>query len=158
MREIREKNKYFERKIKTIIETMLQKPEDIRQQRFLDEVNKLNLRFPGREIVKATGYNSGVVSEYLNSKKNVSERFLREFCKAFNLDFTEIFTEKPAPPGDPINRERALIKVLYQRVAKLEAERLGISVDDALDELDRDTTIAWWDLEKEKGQDSPQAE
>lgn len=127
---------------------MLQKPEDIRQERFLEEINKLNLRFPGKEIVEKTGYNSGIVSEYLNGKKKVSESFLKEFCKAFNIDYYAVFVIKPSEPGDSGNRERALIKVLMDRVAKLEAERLGMSVKDVLAELEKDTMIAWRDLEQ----------
>ena len=62
---------------------MLQKLEDIRQERFIAYINSLKLRFPNKEIVNKTGYNSGIVSEYMRGKKFVSESFLRVFCEKF---------------------------------------------------------------------------
>lgn len=64
------------------------------QERFLKAVKKLNLRFENAEIEEKTGYNSGIISEYLNSKKPVSKKFLRAFCESFNLNFEEIWNEK----------------------------------------------------------------
>ena len=129
---------------------MLQKSEDIRQQRFLEEVERLNLRFPGKEIVKRTGYNSGIVSEYLNSKKNVSESFLREFCKSFDLDYERDFVIKPSQPGSPMNMKWAMLKMLYQRVAKADSERLGLPIEQVMKDMDNETMIAWRDLESKE--------
>lgn len=141
---------------------MLQKPEEIRHERFLEEVSKLNLRFPGKEIVKKTGYKSGIVSEYLTSKKIVSESFLREFCKAFNLDYDKTFNVKPSQlgeqnkpvkpgkPGDPANMKWAMLKTMYQRMVKSEAARLGLSIDQVIKEMDDETMINWHDLESEE--------
>jgi transcriptional regulator with XRE-family HTH domain len=135
---------------------MLQKPEDIRHERFLEEITKLNLRFPGKEIVKRTGYKSGIVSEYLNSKKSVSESFLREFSKAFNLDYEKIFgvkqdkaatITKPGKPGDPANMKWAMLKMLYQRMVKSEAARLGLPIEQVMKDMDDETMINWHDLE-----------
>lgn len=55
---------------------------------------------------------------------------------------------KPSAPGDVMNRERALIKVLFHRVVKLEAERLGMPEDKVIAEMERDTKIALADLEQ----------
>lgn len=57
--------------------------------------------------------------------------------------------EKPSPPGDVMNRERALIKVLLHRVIKLEAARLSMPEAKVQAELEADTRIALADLEKE---------
>lgn len=139
---------------------MLQKPENIRHERFLEEVKKLNLRFPGKEIVKRTGYKSGIVSEYLTSKKLVSESFLREFCKAFSFDYEKVFSLKPSQlgeqdkivkpgkPGDPANMKWATLKTLYQRMIKSEAARLGLPVEQVMKEMEDETMINWRDLEK----------
>lgn len=62
------------------------------QQLFLDEVSKLKLRHPSADISRQTGYGTPIISEYLNSKKSVSEKFFKAFCKAYNLDFEEIVT------------------------------------------------------------------
>jgi hypothetical protein len=138
---------------------MLQKPEEIRHERFLEEVKKLNLRFPGKEIVKKTGYKSGIVSEYLTSKKLVSESFLRAFCKAFSWDYDKIFSVglsqqdeqnrpiKPGKPGDPANMKWAMLKTMYQRMVKSEAARLGLSIEQVIKEMDDETMINWHDLE-----------
>lgn len=60
---------------------------------FLLEVEKLKLRFPIADIVKKTGYANGNVSEFLNNKKQVSEKFFKAFCEAYNLDFSFLTSE-----------------------------------------------------------------
>jgi transcriptional regulator with XRE-family HTH domain len=57
------------------------------QKIFLSEVDKLNLRHPVVALEEKTGYTNGIISEYLSSKKNVSEKFFKAFCKAYKLDF-----------------------------------------------------------------------
>lgn len=111
---------------------MLQKPEELRQERFLDHVKGLNSRFPGKIIVEKTGYGSGIVSEYLNSKKMVSENFLRVYCEKFGADFDYIMGNKPAPAGDKLNPARALIKVLAYQAAKslVEIDILRTEIED----------------------------
>lgn len=73
--------------MKTFIVTMLQKPEEIRQERFQEYVNGLLLRFPNKTIAEKTGYKSGIISEYIRGIKPVSEKFLRVFCEKFGADF-----------------------------------------------------------------------
>lgn len=97
---------------------MLQKPEDLRQERFLEHVNGLNIRFPGKAIADKTGYGGSIISEYLKSKKVVSESFLRIYCEKFGADFEYLMGNKPAPAGDKLNPERALIKALAYQAAK----------------------------------------
>ncbi len=43
---------------------------------FLSEIDKLRLRFPVADIVEKTGYNNGLVSEYLTSKKDSERKIL----------------------------------------------------------------------------------
>lgn len=57
---------------------------------FLKAVESLNLRFPVAKISKETGYKSAIVSEYLNSKKEVSERFARKFCEVYGFKFEDL--------------------------------------------------------------------
>jgi len=68
----------------------MENPPKSIQDRFLEEVAKLGFRFPIARISKETGYGSPIVSEYLASKKIVSDRFLRTFCKVYALSYDEI--------------------------------------------------------------------
>lgn len=61
------------------------------QDAFLKAVDSLDLRFAGKDICEKTGYKSGTVSEYLNAKKNVSESFLKNFSKAYGLEYKKLF-------------------------------------------------------------------
>lgn len=56
--------------------------------------------------------------------------------------------KKPAPAGDPINRERALIKMLMHRLAKAEAKIYDRPLQDVLKEMEADTTLYINDLEQ----------
>lgn len=57
---------------------------------FLKKVGELNIRFPVADIVKKTKYQSGTISEYMNNKKPVSQRFFKIFCDAYGFDFDEM--------------------------------------------------------------------
>lgn len=57
---------------------------------FIKTVESFNFRHPVAEVVAKTGYNSGLVSEYLGSKKLVSEKFFKAFCTAFDLDYEKV--------------------------------------------------------------------
>lgn len=72
-----------------------------RHQRFIDAVNGLKLRFPGREIAKKTGYGKGTVSSYLTNLEP-SENFIKTFCEKFEVSFVWVWfgkTEEKAPAG-----------------------------------------------------------
>jgi transcriptional regulator with XRE-family HTH domain len=132
---------------------MLQKPEDARQERFLNEVKKLNLRFPNREIAEKTGYKSGIISEYLNSKKLASEKFLREFSEAFGINYDTTFTISPFSPDDDFNWERAAIKALTHQLAKAMSKIAELSggkrpVEDCLQDIEQSTTLILNDLRR----------
>jgi transcriptional regulator with XRE-family HTH domain len=116
---------------------MLQKPEELRQERFLEHVNGLNVRFPNKQIVEKTGYKSGIVSEYLNGKKIVSESFLKVYCEKFGADYDYIMGNKPAPAGDKLNPGRALVKALVYQAAKglVELDDLRMEIEDLRAEL-----------------------
>lgn len=81
--------------------------------------------------------------------KDVTPKHIEDFKAHFREELSGAAeSNKPALPGDSGNRERALIKVLMHRVAKLEADRLGMPVEAVLAELEKDTMIAWRDLEQ----------
>ena len=66
---------------------------------FIKEVEKLDVRFPVADLVKKTEYKSGTISEYLSSKKKVSPKFFKAFCKAYNLDY-DALTKGDNPQSD----------------------------------------------------------
>lgn len=74
--------------------------ENTLQNKFIEAVGSLKLRFPVADIVKKTGYQSGTVSEYLSGKKPVSEKFFKVFCEAYNL--TSDTTPKASAPKEVI--------------------------------------------------------
>ena len=108
---------------------------------------KQGSKITNEEIAKRLGYNRSYFSTLTGSTGKVEKEHIDNFKAHFQSELSGVI--KPSPPGDELNRERALIKMLYQRVAKLEAERLGISVEVVMKEMEKDTMIAWRDLEKE---------
>ena len=97
------------------------------------------------DIADRLGYNS----DYFNSLNGKSGKVTEDHLNTIKMVFKDELggTPKPALPANEMNRERALIKVLLHRVAKLEAERLGIPVETVLTEMEKDTMIEWRDLE-----------
>jgi len=57
---------------------------------FLDQVNRLDLRFPVAEIAEKTRIGQPTVSMYLSGKRPVALKFFRTFCKAYDLDYEEL--------------------------------------------------------------------
>ena len=57
------------------------------QDRFLQAVKGLSLRFEVADIAKATGMGEPTVSTYLNSGRQVSRPFLRKFCEVYGIDY-----------------------------------------------------------------------
>lgn len=97
------------------------------------------------DIADKLGYNSDYFNSLNGKSGKVTEDHLNTIKMVFKDELGEI--RKPSLPGNEVNRERALIKVLLHRVAKLEAERLGIPVETVLAEMEKDTMIEWRDLE-----------
>lgn len=109
------------------------------------EASKKNgVSLKNEDIAKRLGISRTYLSDLLGRNGEVTEKNIILFKEKFKVELGVI---KPSEAGDMINRERALIKVLMHRVAKLEAERLGMTVQAVLDELEKDTMIAWKDLE-----------
>jgi transcriptional regulator with XRE-family HTH domain len=108
---------------------MLQIEGNTRQERFLDAVKKLNIRFPVAEISRKTGYGKTTVADYL-SKKEASEEFLRKFSGVYNIAFELIWEgpqrlEEPEPPkysngNDDLTQK--LIKSLEDQLEWLKTE------------------------------------
>ena len=78
----------------------------------LEEIKKLKLMSPGKEIAKKTGFSVGSVSNLLNGKRTVTENFLSAFCKAFKLDIkkAEKAIAQLAIPGDDFRELSASLR------------------------------------------------
>jgi len=119
----------------------------------LVETAKINAKVGGvklrnEDIAKRMGITRTYLSDLLGEPgKDVTSKHVEDFKAHFKDELGGII--KPSGPSNELNRERALIRVLMQRVAKLESERLGIPVEKVLKELEQDTMIAWKDLENE---------
>lgn len=109
---------------------MLQIEGNTRQERFLDAVKKLNIRFPVAEITRKTGYGKTTVGDYL-TKKEASEEFIRKFSVVYNIPFELIWEgphrlQEPEPPkySNAGNNDRTekLIKSLEDQIEWLRSE------------------------------------
>jgi transcriptional regulator with XRE-family HTH domain len=56
------------------------------QQRFLEDVKSLDLRFPVKEIANRTKFSKGNISGYVNGLAKPSENFLKKFYECFRED------------------------------------------------------------------------
>ena len=56
-------------------------------------LSRLNIRFPVAEIERKTGAGKGNISNYIHNKKPISDNFLNNFAKGFNLDLDELKVE-----------------------------------------------------------------
>lgn len=68
-------------------------------EKFYRDVASLRLKFPVKEIQKATKYGKGNISEILSKKKEPSEAFMKKFYAQFYKNST---VEKQNIAGDPI--------------------------------------------------------
>lgn len=85
--------------------------------------------------------------EYLSqSKKTNPEGLYALLEEHFNSELKGVI--KPGKKGDPANMKWAMLKMIYQRLAKIEADRLGLPIEQVMKEMDDETMIAWHDLEK----------
>jgi len=78
--------------------------------KFLETVKALNLAFPVAEIAEKMGVGQPIVSTYLNSKRNVSPKFVRSFCEAFGLDQLDGEQKEVGIPQDGLT-DRDLISM-----------------------------------------------
>lgn len=61
---------------------------------FLRAVDKLDLKFPGKEIAEKTGHDKGNVSKYLRGSLQPSNNFLQQFEEAFDLRLDDFADDK----------------------------------------------------------------
>ncbi|MVT39747.1 hypothetical protein GO495_04060 [Chitinophaga oryziterrae] len=104
--------------------------------------NKIN----NEDIAKRLGLTRTYFSGLLGGSVAVKEKHIEDFKAHFSKELsTDI---KPADAGDPLNRERAIMKTLLHRFAKLEAKITDRPIGDILDELEEDIIVNLKDLNK----------
>lgn len=84
-------------------------------------------------------------SSILNGSRKASSKLIAILEK----EFAEDIKIMPSAPEEELNRERALIKVLLHHLSKIEATVYNEPLQKRLDELEKDTTIAMNDLQKQ---------
>jgi len=126
----------------------LNKLVDIVKAAYLKHGSKIT----NEEIAKRLGYNRSYFSTLTGATGKVEKEHIENFKAHFHSELNGVV--KPAAPGDSINRERALIKVLLHQVATLTAEisvlkkeKEPISRERALLELRERTNLVIDDLE-----------
>jgi organic radical activating enzyme len=77
--------------------------------------------------------------------KQVTKKHIDDFKLRFAEELKRVF--KPSAPADKLNRERAMLKAYRLRIAKLEAIVYNKSLEECLNDLDRDTKTFQDDLE-----------
>jgi len=98
------------------------------------------------EFAELMGVSKRTIAYWESGDKKPQPRLLRQAQDILN-DHINKKIEKPAPPGDKLNRERALIKVLIHEVAILKADKEGITFAEALEKLKQSTSLVLDDLE-----------
>jgi len=125
----------FKKELKSLVETVK------------NNYKKAGKKITNEEIAARLGYNRSYFSTLTTGSVKVEKEHIDNFKAHFQSELAGVI--KPSRPGDKSNRERAMIRVIWQRVAKQEALRLGVSVKEALDGMEDDTMIALSDLERE---------
>jgi len=77
------------------------------EERFINALNSLQIRFIGKVISERTGYKSGTISEYLNRKTRISDDFMKIVCEKFSIDYDEIIGGRPE---STLNNKQQTIK------------------------------------------------
>ncbi|WP_343692793.1 hypothetical protein [Chitinophaga sp.] len=95
------------------------------------------------DIAPLLGYNSDYFATLTGNSGKVTEEHILKLKEVFKNELIE----KPAPAGDKLNRERAIIKVLLHEVARLKAKDEGISFEKALEAIKRSTNLVLDDLD-----------
>lgn len=103
---------------------MLQPAEMQRLEYLLEDVKRLNLRFPIARIAEKTGFDKGYISRLMKGKIPVSDNFLSKFYQAFKVDTsaegqnTSTETEDPEAPYR-FSAKKSDVETLLEIVTKL---------------------------------------
>lgn len=109
---------------------------------------KEGIKVRNEDIAHRLGYKTRTyLSDLLNPVgKPVTAKHIDDFRLRFADELKGVF--KPSPPHDETNRERAMLKAYRLRIAKLEAIVYNKTIEECLNDLDRDTTTYLDDLER----------
>jgi transcriptional regulator with XRE-family HTH domain len=110
-----------------------------------NKVKERGERITNEEIAKRLGLTRTYFSSLLNETTPIKAKHIEDLKAHFQMDLSSI--DKPAPAGDKLNRERAIIKVLIHEVARLKAKDEGITFDEALSKLKQSTSLVLDDLD-----------
>jgi transcriptional regulator with XRE-family HTH domain len=74
--------------LRTIFQNIFAVHTSQRISKFYEDLKRLDLRFPGKEIANKLKVSKGYVSDVLNKKKEPSEEFMTDFYKMFTSEFS----------------------------------------------------------------------
>lgn len=104
------------------------------------------IKIKNEDIAKRMKKTRTYLSDLLSPNgKPVTEKHVEDFKIRFADELKGVF--KPSTAGDPLNRERAIIKAYRLRIAKLEAIIYNKTIEECLKDLDLDTKKFQDDLE-----------
>ena len=105
---------------------MLQKTDEDRRSAVLKILEERKIRFPVADIHKATGIDKGMISNYLNGKKPISDKFYSTFMEKFgnqkgggSLSVSDFATLQV--------RSEAMLTVLLEAIAEMLAGQKGLT-------------------------------
>lgn len=79
----------------------------------------LKMRFPTSQISKDLNYSQGVISQYLNDKKEISDNFRKDFEKFYNVKFSDFEEE-----NNIISEPETIYETSYDRNIAIAEERI----------------------------------
>ena len=88
---------------------------------------KLNIRFPNADFSQNLGFSKGVVSEYLNNKKQLSQNFIEQLENFYNIKYHDFLDVKINSMSNIDNR----VEILENTVDSLK-ERMKMMYDQLL--------------------------
>ncbi|PUZ21790.1 hypothetical protein DCC81_24695 [Chitinophaga parva] len=99
-------------------------------------------------VAEATGLAYSTVSSIFNNADgSPSMKTLQKLQHAFpDLTINNETSLDQQKRVTLVNRERAMVRVLWRRWAKFEAEHTGVPLEEVLNSMDADTILAWREL------------
>lgn len=105
-----------------------------------ETADKLGLRFPIAQISKDLNYSKGVISQYYNNKKELSENFINHFESFYNVKISKITSSNDSSSSILSNNEeldkldyvadlKKQIEFLKKQVSFLQDKNYELSMD-----------------------------
>lgn len=100
----------------------------------------LKLRFPVTQISQDLGYSKGVVSEYYNNKRELSENFKEQFENYYKIKFSDFEEQPPDGANSPNpNNPKHMRELLNAQERVIKSMEITIStLQDRIRDLEKE--------------------